>query len=346
MPSTEINKTTLRLNATRPRIMNKGGVADQVYTSNWFFNALKEYGAIKVGEFGLEAKFDMLYQGNDTAKWTNRYERYNTEPGTEFKPAIWDLKKITVSAVGDSDTIDENSSDEKIWDFVKEKTSDALAAAQAHLETGLHNTGTDSKAILGLRATIADDPTANPTAYNVGGIDRTSSSNSFFRNQYNTSAGVAATYTMATDGKTSFRKMYSKCMQQAPKGLSGSKSEPTIIYLDWDLYDGYEAIHDSNDLHIRSDNTAKSGFKSLMYRNAELIPGTATNLDGRAYFLNLNKDNKGNPLFGLYVDKRSNFSLGEWMEESDQDVLIQKIKFRGFLGGPYMKVHGVLYGGS
>ncbi len=342
----ETNKTTLRLNATRPKIMNKGGVADQVYSSNHFFNALKEYGAIKVGEYGLEAKFDMLYQGNGTSKWMNRSEKYNSEPGTEFKPAIWDLKKLGATAVGDTDTIDENSSDEKVWDFVKEKTSDALADIQANFETGLHNTGTDAKAILGLSATIADDPTSNPTAYNVGSIDRTSAANSFFRNQYNTSAGLAATYAMATAGKSSFRAMYSKCMQSAPKGLAGNKGEPTIIYLDWDLYDGYEAIHDSNDLHVRTYNVAKSGFKGLMYRNAELIPGTNANLDGRAYFLNLNKDSKGNPLFGLYLDKRSNFNLGEWMEETDADILIQKIKVRGFLGGPYMKVHGVLYGGS
>jgi len=140
--------------------------------------------------------------------------------------------------------------------------------------------------------------------------------------------------------------MYSTCTQNAPKVLPGNKKEPNCIYLHWDLYDGYEAIHDSNDLHIRSDETARSGFQFLRYRNAVLVPGTATNLDGRAYFLNLHKDSKGNPLFGLYVDSRSNFKLGKWIEETDQDVYIQKIKFRGFVGGPYMKTHGVLYGGS
>lgn len=346
MPSTEINKTTLRLNATRPKIMNKGGVADQVYVANFFFEMLKNKKAIKVGEFGLEAKFDLLTQANATAKWTNRYEKYNTEPGTEFTTAIWDLKKVTATAVGDTDTIDENDSDEKIWDFVKEKTTDALSQGQQTLETGLHNTGTDSKQIFGLRATIADDPTSNPSAGNIGGISR--SANSFWRNQYNTSTSpaIAATWSMSTDGKSSFRAMYSTCMKNAPKAMAGTDKEPTIIYLDWDLYDGYEAIHDSNDLHIRTDETAKSGFRFLKYRNATLVPGTNSNIDGRAYFLNLNKDSKGNPLFGLYVDKRSNWSLGSWMEETDADVLVQKIKWRGFLGGPYMKTHGVLYGGS
>lgn len=346
MPSSRISDVTLRLNATRPKIMNKGGVADQVYVANFFYEMLKKKGAIKVGDFGLEAKFDLLYQGNDTAKWSSRYEKYNTEPGTEFKPAIWDLKKITVSAVGDMDTIDENDSDQKIWDFVKEKESDALAAGVAFLEDGLHNTGTNAKAFLGLRATIADDPTSNPSAFNVGGIDRSVSANSFWRNQYNTSADIGATYTMSTEGKASFRAMYSTCMKNAPKAIAGNKKEPTIIYLDWDLYDAYEAMHDSNDLHIRSDETAKSGFRFLKYRNATLIPGTHANISGRAYFLNLNADSKGNPLFGLYVSSKANWKLGKWMEETDQDVFIQKIKHRSFLGGPYMKCHGVLYGGS
>lgn len=346
MPSSRTSDVTLRLNATLPKLMNSGVIADQVYNANHFFNALKEYGAIKVGEYGLEAKFDMLHQGNDTAKWMGRYENYNTEPGTEFKPAIWDLKKLGGTATADIDTLDENSSDKEIWDFQKEKTNDVVSAIQSTFESGLHNTGTDPKAVLGLRATIADDPTANPTAYNVGGFDRTLAANSFFRNQYNTSAGLAATYAMATQGKQYFRAMYSKCMQSAPKGLAGNKGEPTIIYLDWDLYDGYEAIHDSNDLHVRTDNVAKSGFKGLMYRNAELIPGTHANLDGRAYFLNLNKDSKGNPMFGLYIDKRANFVPRPWMELPKSDIMVQKVKVRGFTGGPYMKIHGVVYGGS
>ncbi len=346
MTSSRLSDTTLRLNATLPKIMNSGVLADQVYASNWLLNALKEYGAVKVGKYGLEAKFDLLYEGNDTAKWMSRYENYNVEPGTEVKPAVWDLKKVGGSATVDIDSIDENASDEEIWDVQKTKSEDVVSAVSQAFETGLHNTGTDSEAILGIRATIADDPTSNPTAYKVGGVDRTVSANSFWRNQYNTSAGVAATWAMATAGKTSFRAMYSKCMQNAPKGLAGNKSEPTIIYLDWDLYDGYEAIHDSNDLHVRSDKTAKSGFKNLMYRNAELIPGTNSNVDGRAYFLNLNKDSKGNPLFGLYIDSSANFKLGKWMELPKADVLIQKCKTKAFLGGPYMKIHGVLYGGS
>lgn len=346
MPSGRTSDTTMRLNATLPKIMNAGGLGDQVYVANFFYEMLKKKGAIKKGNFGLEAKFDLLYQGNATAKWANRYEKYNTEPGTEVRPAIWDSKIIKVTAVVDKYSISENDSDEKVWSVVKTKTSDALSAGVQHLETGLHNTGTDAKALLGLRATIADDPTSNPTAGNVGGIDRSVSANSYWRNQYNTSAGLAATYTFATQGKQYFRAMYSTCMKNAPKAVAGNKKEPTVIYLDWDLYDAYEAIHDSNDLHIRSDETAQSGFQFLRYRNATLVPGTNSNLDGRAYFLNLNKDNDGNPLFGLYVNSDHNFTPGKWMEETDGDEVIQKINFWGFLGGPYMKTHGVVYGGS
>ncbi len=346
MVSSRSSDLTLRLNATLPKLMNSGVLADQVYASNWFLNALKEYGAVKTTKVGLEAKFDQLYEGNDTSKWMGRYENFNVEPGTEVKPALWDYKILGATAVVDMYSVNENMSDEEVWDVQKTKSNDSTAALTQTFETGLHNTGTDTKAILGIRATIADDPTSNPSAYNVGAIDRSSSTNSFWRNQYNTSAGINATWTMSSEGKSVFRKMYSKCMQSAPASMAGNKSEPTIIYLDWDLYDGYEAIHDSNDLHVRTDKIAKSGFKGLMYRNAELVPGTNSNIDGRAYFLNLNKDSNGNPLFGLYIDSNFNFKPGKWMEEVKKNILVQKVTTLAFLGGPYMKVHGVCYGGS
>lgn len=345
MAAPELLKTTLRLNATRTKIMNKGGVADQVYTNNYLFDLMKEEGAIKVGDFGRAAEFDLLYQGNSTAKWMNRYEKYNTEPGTEFKPAVFELKKLGATAVGDIDTIDENSSDEKVWSFVKEKTSDALSSIQDNFETGLHNTGTDPKAILGIRAVIADDPTSNPTAYNNGGIDRSLSANSFWRNQYNTSAGLAATVTFATGGKAAMRAMYKTCKQNAPKSVSGKSKETSVIYTHWDVHNAYEASLDSNDAHVRKDDKYGAGFPHLVYRmTIPVVPGDDTNISGRMYFLNLNKDSKGNPFFGLYIDKRSNFSLGEWMEDPEADVVVQKIKVRGVFAGPYMKTHGVIYG--
>jgi len=109
---------------------------------------LKEHKAIKVGEFGKGAEFDLLVEGNTTAKWMNRYEKYNTTPGTETRAAIYELKKLGATAVGDKDTINENDSDEQVWDFVQEKTNNAMSEIAETLETGLHNTGTDVKAVL------------------------------------------------------------------------------------------------------------------------------------------------------------------------------------------------------
>lgn len=344
MPAPELDKITLRLNATRTKIMNKGSLADQVYVNNYLFEALKENGAIKVGDFGRGAEFDMLYQGNDTAKWMSRWEKYNTTPGTEIKPAIFEVKKLGGTASIDTDSMDENDSDEKIWDMVKEKTSDALSSIQSNFESGLHNLGTDAKAILGIRAVIADDPTSNPSAYNVGGIDRSVAANAFWRNQYNTSAGLGATVS-SVDLKAAMRAMWSVCKRNAPKSVAGKKKEPTIIYCDWDVLDMYEAIHDSNDLHVRKDDNAGSGYPHLVYkRTVPLIPGDNANIAGRMYFLNLNKDGKGNPFFGLFIDKKANFKLGKWMEETDQDAYVQKIKVKGVFGGPFMKCHGVVYG--
>lgn len=340
MAAPELSKTTLRLNATRTKIMKAGGLADQVYTNNYFYDYLKKMKAIHVGEYGRGIEFDLLDTGNTTAKEMNRYEKYDTTPGTETRTALFEVKKIGATAVVDIDSIDENTSDGKVWDIVKVKTGDALDAIQNRFETDLHAVASSSKYMLSVRDLIADDPTANPTAYNVGGIDRSSSTFSYYRNQYNTTAGVAATWTMATDGKASMRAMWSTCVKNAPKNKGAQMREPKMIVADWDLVDAYEAIHDSNDLHIRKDDKVGSGFRHFIYKlNIPVFPDDDANFDGRMYFINTD-------FFGLYVESKSNFTLGKWIEPSDQDAHIQKIKVRACLAGSTWKCHGVLYGGS
>lgn len=343
MPLPEIDNITLRLNATRTKIMNRGDLADQVYVQNYFFDALQKLDAIKVGEYGKGAEFDLLTEGNTTAKWMNRYEKYNTTPGTETRAAIFELRKLGDTAVADKDTINENDSDEKVWDFVAEKTNDSMSAIAQTLETGLHNTGTDVKAILGLRASIADDPTTNPTAYNYGGLSR--ATNTYWRNQYNTSAGLGATVNFSVDGRAAMRDMFMTCLRNAPKTVAGKKKETTLLYMPWEVRNLFESILDSNDAHTRSDKMASMGFDDLVYRyNIPVVWGDDANINGRIYFINTNKDSKGNPFFGFYIDSRSNFSLGEWMKVPDQPIYVQQIDVRGFIGGPYIKNQGVMFG--
>jgi len=333
----------MRLMATRTNILNAGGdLGDQVYVKNHFFDALKKNKAIKIGKYGKGVEFDLLTESSGNSKWMNRYEKYTVSGRPEGRPVVFELKKLGTTAQIDKDSINENSSDEKIWDVVEEASKDSLADITRTLETALHNTGTDTKAILGLRAIVADDPTSNPTAYNVGGLSRT---NSYWRNQYNTSAGLGATVNFSVDGRAALRSLWTICVRNAPKSAAGTDAEPSLIYCDWDVYNLYQGIHDANDLHVRKDDKVGSGFRSLVYMlNVPIIPGDNANIDGRLYMLNLNKDSKGNPFFGFYIDSMSNFDLGEWIMPADQPVHLQQIDLRGVFGGPFMKVHGVMYG--
>lgn len=338
MPAPELSKTTLRLNATRTKILKKGGLADMVYLNNYFYDYLKKMDAIHVGDYARGVEFDLLDTGNTTSKWMNRYEKYDTTPGTETRAAMFDLKKLGATAVVDIDSVDENSSDEQIWDIVEVKTKDALDAIQNTLETGMHAVATDNKRILSVRDLIADNPTSNPSAYRVGGIDRSSSTFSYYRNQYNTTAVLGATVNFSVDGKAAMRAMWSTCVKNAPKNKGSTTREPKMIVADWDVVDAYEAVHDSNDLHIRKDDKVGSGFRHFVYKlNVPVFPDDDTNFDGRMYFINTD-------YFGFYVDKKSNFKLGMWLEPADQDAHIQKIKLRGVLAGAQWKCHGVIYG--
>jgi len=338
MAAPELSKVTLRLNATRTKIMNKGGLADMVYSNNYFYDYLKKMGAIHVGDYARGVEFDLLDKGNNTSKWMDRYEKYDTTPGTEARTALYELKKLGATAVIDDVTKIENASSEQVWNVVKTKTTDALDSIQSKFEDGMHAPATSSKMILSVRDLIADDPTVNPAAYRVGGIDRSSTQFAYYRNQYNTSAGLGATVNFATDGKAAMRAMWSACVKASPKNKSSKTREPKMIIADWDVVDSYEAIHDSNDLHIRKDDNVGSGFRHFVYKlNVPVFPDDDANFDGRMYFINTD-------FFGLYIDKSNNFELGKWIEPSDQDAHIQKIKVRGVLAGEQWKNQGVIYG--
>lgn len=343
----ELSKVTLRLNATRTKLQNAGGLADQVYTQNYFFNYLKEADAIHVGSWGRGVEFTMKTEGQGGGKWMNRFEKYNTDGHPKAITASFGLKKLGTTARIDIDTVDENDSDARVFDISAAAYQDALAEVEDKFEDALHNAGTDPKAMLGLQALIADAPSANPTAYNVGGIDRSTTAGAFFRNQYKNMASTDSG-AIATRLQPDVRDMFSRCVRNTPKGKAKenptkqTRRWPNLIVAQWDVWDGWEGILDSNDRHERSDKSASMGFPVFYIKGVVPVfpddhSGMGTSSAGRIYFINTSH-------FGLYVCKKANFAMGKWLEPEDQDVLISKVKTRATLAYDIAKCHGVLFG--
>ena len=342
----EISKITMRLNATRTKLQNAGGFADQVYGQSYFYNYLSEVGAIHVGAYGRGVEFTLQTAGQGGAKWMSRFEKYNTSGHPEMKAASFGVKKLGTAARVDIDSIDENDSDAKVFEIAAAAYQDALAEVEDKFEDGLHNTGTDPKAMLGIRALIADDPTANPVAYNAGGLSRIAGADVFWRNQFK-DVSVIDAGAIATRLKPEVRAMFSLCVRNTPKGKSKenptkrTKRWPDLVIAQWDLWDGWEGLLDSNDRHERSDKTASTMFPNFVIKGVvPVFPDDHTNMGtaaaGRIYMINTSH-------FGLYVEKKANFAMGKWIETADQDVNISKVKVRAILAYDVAKCHGVIF---
>lgn len=327
----ELDKLTLRLNASTLKCINAGGLFDQVWTVSYLFDTFKRFKSVKVDNWGRGVEMKMKDKGNQTAKANTPYGEYDTTPGTGARPAIFDPKILTATAVISEHEIDEleDAEDKDIVRTDKEKTSDALAAMTNELEDWLHNSGTDPDEIFGLFALVSATPTANPSAGNVGGIDRSVSANSYYRNQVASGAIGAA----ATNLKPALRSLYSKCHKAAPANFTAEKREPTTIILDWDAWDALEASYDANDLHERSDKIARSGFRHIFFRNAEVFADPHSTMSGKVLVLNMFD-------LALYVWKRANFKQGMWIEPSKQRIRVKKLTTTCALGYGHPKIHG------
>jgi hypothetical protein len=342
----ETSKSTMRLNATRTKLMEAGGLADQVYTQNYFYNYMNEVDAIHVGKYGRGVEFTLKTEGQGGAKWMSRFEKYNTDGHPKTQAASFKPMKLGTTARLDIDSVDENDSDEKVFDISAAAYQDALAEVEDKFEDGLHNAGTDAKAMLGLRALIADVPSSNPTAYNAGGIDRSVAAGAYFRNQFKDSSLIDAG-AIATRLLPDVRDMFSRCVRNCPRGKAKenptkqTRRWPNLIVTQWDLWDGWEGILDSNDRHEKSDKSASMGFPVFYIKGVVPVfpddnSGMGTAAAGRVYMINTSH-------FGLYVESKANFAMGKWLEPQDQDVLISKVKVRAVLAYDVAKCHGVIF---
>ena len=145
---------------------------------------------------------ELEYAENSTFQFYTGYEVLDISPSDVFTAAEfpWKQGSVNVSASGLEVEV-QNTGPEAVIPLLEKRIENAKRTAANKMSESVYSdgTGTSGKELTGLQAIVADDPTTGT----VGGIDRSDSTNVFWRNQ--TSGDVANIDTTAATSPTTTR---------------------------------------------------------------------------------------------------------------------------------------------
>lgn len=246
-------------------------LADNVSKNNALLSRLKSKGNLRPISGGSKILEELEYGEGDMV-WYSGYDTISYTPKQLFSAAEYALKLCAVPVAVSGEELLINSGDEQVMDLLEKRIANAEKTMCNRMSAALFGDGTASsgKAIGGLALLVADDPTSGT----VGGINRATTGNEFWRNK---SLSAALT---ADNIRTNMDKLYLNCSRGTDK--------PDLIVCDDELYSLYEkSVSDLQ--RFTNPNMADAGFVSLKYKGADVIfdGGQGGNCPAKhMYFLN------------------------------------------------------------
>ena len=202
-----------------------GKLADNVSKNNALLSRLKAKNKIRPISGGSKIVEELEYGEGDMV-WYNGYDTINYSPKQLFTAAEYQMKLCAVPVAISGEDMLKNSGREQMIDLFAKRISNAEKTMLNQMSAAVYGDGTASsgKAIGGLKLLVADSPATGT----VGGINRATSGNEFWRNQ---SATAAAALTKDTI-RAEMDKMF--------LALSRGTDKPDLIVADNHMYSLYE----------------------------------------------------------------------------------------------------------
>ena len=228
-------------------------LADNVSKNNALLRRLKEKGKVRPIRGGSKILEELEYGEGDLI-WYNGYDTIDYTPKQLFTAAEYDLKLCAVPVAVSGEDMLKNSGDAQVLDLLEKRIDNALKTMSNQMAKAVYNDGSVAKEIGGLRFLVADVPTTGT----VGGINRATTGNEFWRNK---SATATVALTKDTIGKEMHKMYHSLCR---------GSDKPDLIVAGDDMYslfeDGLTALQRYTDPKM-----ADSGFATLKFKGADVI---------------------------------------------------------------------------
>jgi len=297
--------------------------ADNVTNNNALLARLNQKGRVRPETGGNVIIEELEYAENSTFQFYTGYEVLNIDPSDVFTAAEFDWKQanVNVSASGLEVEV-QNTGKERVIPLLEKRIENAKRTAANKMSESVYSdgTGTSGKELDGLQAAVADDPTTGT----YGGIDRSDSTNVFWRNQ--TSGDVALT--TSAEVRSEMQDMW----LETKRGMDTVDlivSDQTLYGLFWDSLTDIQ--------RIASEREATAGFETLKYVTADVIfDGDSGISANHMYFLNTDY---------LYLRPHSvrNWIPTERKGSVNQDAMIVPLTWAGNLTCSNAARQGVIW---
>lgn len=303
-------------------------LADNVSANTALLFKLKEKGKIRPFSGGSSIFEEIEFAENGTFGWYSGYDFVDVSPSEVLTDAEFAIKQCVV-AVSISGTEQlQNAGPEQKIDLLVARVKNAEKTMMNNMSVGVYSDGTanSSKQIGGLQHLIADAPTTGT----VGGINRATSTNSWWRNivfDCSSDGGAAAT-------SANIQSYMNRLWIQLVRGTD----RPDLIVADNNYYRFYlESLQAAQ--RITSDKMAQAGFTSLKYMDADVV------LDG-----GYGGDAPSNHMYFVNTDylhfrphsQRNMVPIGGERQSVNQDAMVKLIGWAGNLTMSNAFLQGVI----
>lgn len=318
MPNTDYNDVLTTTLESR-----SGKLADNVSENSALLNRLKNKSKIRPISGGSKILEELEY-GEGDMTWYSGYDTITYTPKQLFSAAEFSLKLCAVPVAVSGEDILKNSGREQMIDLFEKRVDNAVKTMSNKMAAAVYGDGTESsgKAIGGLALLVADSPSTGT----VGGINRATAGNEFWRNKSTT-----LTTALTSDSiRAEMDKMY--------LSLCRGSDKPDLIVCGNELYSMYEASLMPQQRFV-DNKLADAGFQNLKFKGADVVFDGGQNgrcPENKMYFLNTD-------YLYLRSHKERNMKVigGERMAVN-QDALYKIIGWAGNMTMSNASLQGVL----
>ncbi len=249
-----------------------GSLADNVSKGNALLSRLHDKGKIREISGGSKILEELEY-GEGDLTWYSGYETISYTPKQLFTAAEYSLKLCAVPVAISGEDMLKNAGHAQVMDLMSKRIDNACKTMKNKMSAAVYSdgTGSDGKEIGGLALLVADAPETGT----VGGINRATAGNEFWRNK-------ALTADAALTSDTILANMDKLYMQ-----LCRGTERPDLIVTGAGLYSVFESA--LTPMQRFSDSKmADAGFENLKYKNTDVLCDNGQCPDNKMYFLNTN----------------------------------------------------------
>lgn len=317
----EIVTTTLR--------SRTGKLADNVSKNNELLHRLERKGKRKMVNGGRTIVQEMEYAENGTYKRYSGYEALNISPSDVFTSAEFNYAQAAVAVSISGLEMIQNSGEAAIIDLLSSRISNAEKTIMNNIALDCYSDGTadGGRQIGGLQLLVSTTPTTGT----VGGIDRSTTVGSFYRNKVFsavTNGGAAATSANITG-----------YMNRIWLQLKRATDKPDLIVADNNYYRLYWESLQAIQRIGKADGTSKTLEPALQYETADVVfdGGVGGGCPANTmYFLNTDY------IYFRPAAGRNFEALGGERESVNQDAMVKLIVWAGNMTLSNGSLQGVL----